>query len=528
MKVLVISSCIIVLISILVIRNINIQYEYPGWKRTVNITGSIITFTRSSAYVLTAKGNNNDVDLYKSLGWMHAHDRYVQLFLHRLAATGELTKHLPFSEASLKNDIKAKQMNLHESGQKSTQYIDEATLKKLEGYVDGINKYLSTNPRPLEFVLLNYYPEPFQISDPVAIINFISYAGLNDICLTLEKTILEMVSETDVDVDFLKRAFSPHLDGLNDELISLYKSLTNKLSLAYQDTAKIPKLVNSNNWVVSGRLSESGFPLMGSDPHMDMSKLPNIFYETQFIGVNGFAVSGLSVPGFCGYAFGRSPNLAFSLTFGMLDMSDYYVERVTNLHYTRDGKRYKLKTRKYAFPNGKTAYFYDTIDGLTIERSLNETFNTLSDGTYLTTKFGISVETDIVNSQLLGFWNDKSALEAKKKLVRNSLGSNFLLADTLGNIVYQQGGMVPKRQNKYNSTGLLPLPAWESDNLWKGYLKDEHYESIINPDSGFIATANDRIQAKGKGTVTTFAALPYRVNRFAAHQINAEISGGLL
>ena len=73
-----------------------------------------------------------------------------------------------------------------------------------------------------------------------------------------------------------------------------------------------------------------------------------------------------------------------------------------------------------------------------------------------------------------------------------------------------QGGAVPIREH----SGLLPLPAWNTDNLWKGFVKGEDYQSIVNPEEGFLTTANNLIQNPSKPIVATFTALPHRVNRY--------------
>ena len=75
---------------------------------------------------------------------------------------------------------------------------------------------------------------------------------------------------------------------------------------------------------------------------------------------------------------------------------------------------------------------------------------------------------------------------------------------------YYQGGNVPTRKT---STGLLPLPAWKPENLWQGYLSAGDYHSVVNPPEGFLTTANNHIQDPDKPIVSTFSALPNRVNR---------------
>ena len=73
-----------------------------------------------------------------------------------------------------------------------------------------------------------------------------------------------------------------------------------------------------------------------------------------------------------------------------------------------------------------------------------------------------------------------------------------------------QGGNVPIRKT---STGLLPLPAWNTNNLWQGYLSSDDYMSVVNPPEGFVASANNHIQDPNKPNVATFSALSHRVNR---------------
>ncbi|XP_063693857.1 penicillin acylase 2 proenzyme-like isoform X1 [Bolinopsis microptera] len=485
------------------------QYEYPGWSETVNITGSLITFERSQDMILVSRGKDTVVDMYKAMGWSHVHDRYVQICIFRLASQGLLTKYLPYSEALYKQDIKSRQMNFQDYSLKSLPYILSDQMKQLDGYVDGINSYLQSHPRPLEFILFNYVPEPFVAADVLTINKFIAYAGLNDICLIVEKLVLEIARETD-QLEIFKMVFEPHLNHVNDELIEIYKTIKDFRSLGDQNTIHVPKLTNSNNWVVSGKLSQSGFPILGTDPHMDISNNPNIFYESQYIGEDGLNVIGISAPGNPGIVMGRSSYVAWGLTFGMLDMSDYFVENIDNMRYERDGQFLPLKERVISIA-GKDCYFYDTNDGHTIERSLESINKPIGSGRYLAAKYALTTDADgsmvdLLSSGVLA----KNIFEMKDKLAVNLLGTNYVLADTSGNIAYQQGGNVPTRKT---STGLLPLPAWKPENLWQGYLSADDYHSVVNPPEGFLTTANNHIQDPDKPIVSTFSALPNRVNR---------------
>ena len=101
----ILKCAFLMLIGILLratLMEINWQYEYPGWSKTVNITGTPITFERTPDMILKSRGIDSNIDFFKALGYSHVHDRYVQLCLFRLASQGLLTKFLPYNDASYK------------------------------------------------------------------------------------------------------------------------------------------------------------------------------------------------------------------------------------------------------------------------------------------------------------------------------------------------------------------------------------------------------------------------------------------
>ena len=59
----------------------------------------------------------------------------------------------------------------------------------------------------------------------------------------------------------------------------------------------------SNWWVVSGALTESGFPMFANDPHLSLGT-PATFYEIHLSVDNGINVAGVSFPGTPGVILG--------------------------------------------------------------------------------------------------------------------------------------------------------------------------------------------------------------------------------
>ena len=63
------------------------------------------------------------------------------------------------------------------------------------------------------------------------------------------------------------------------------------------------------------------------------------------------------------------------------------------------------------------------------------------------------------------------------------------LADDEGNIGYQMSGLMPKRRT--GVSGFTPLPGWESGNDWQGFLPVADLTRSLNPEEGYIVTANN-------------------------------------
>ncbi len=67
---------------------------------------------------------------------------------------------------------------------------------------------------------------------------------------------------------------------------------------------------------------------------------------------------------------------------------------------------------------------------------------------------------------------------------------NLIYADVNGNIAYQMPGDIPIRAK---GDGTLPVPGWTDEYEWTGYLPFEELPYTVNPDEGYIVTANNRV-----------------------------------
>jgi penicillin amidase len=68
---------------------------------------------------------------------------------------------------------------------------------------------------------------------------------------------------------------------------------------------------------------------------------------------------------------------------------------------------------------------------------------------------------------------------------------NLLYADVDGNIGYQMPGRIPIRVEGHN--GMLPVPGWNGEYEWQGYIPFEELPYSYNPSTGYIVTANNAV-----------------------------------
>src|SRR5207253_9992711 len=76
-------------------------------------------------------------------------------------------------------------------------------------------------------------------------------------------------------------------------------------------------LAESNNWTISGKLTESGKPLLANDPHRVVA-VPSLRYIIH-LAATGCDVIGPGEPGLPGVALGHNQNIAWGFTIFGLD-----------------------------------------------------------------------------------------------------------------------------------------------------------------------------------------------------------------
>jgi penicillin amidase len=248
----------------------------------------------------------------------------------------------------------------------------------------------------------------------------------------------------------------------------------------------------SNNWVISGRRSASGFPLMANDPHRVVG-LPSLRYIVHLNGP-GWNVIGGGEPTLPGVSIGHNEHGAWGLTIFETDMEDLYVYRLK----AGDPSRY--------FHRGKWLQFKSVREKIPVkgQRAVEVTLQYSVHGpvTFVDTANGVAYAIRCA-------WLEKGSAPYLASLrmgqCRNWTefreacrfsylpAENMVWADRAGNIGWQAVGLAPIRKDH---SGLVPVPG-DGRFEWAGYQPVLDRPSAYNPAAGFFSTANEQNIPKG-------------------------------
>lgn len=445
----------------------------------------------------------------------HCEDRFLQMFLLRIIGKGRICELLDDSEESLKIDIFMRQMNFHNSTQEDLNELPLDVKSYFQSYADGVNHFLDARGKTWEFKLLGVHMEPWTIQDSLMVVKVMSYIGLAQTQQDAEKFIIQSLRE-DVDLEKLKSLFLPHLNSISEEIISDLKDLQYFEGLIPEEikfNSYLPKMMASNNWIVSPSKSKSNSVIQCNDPHLEINRLPGIWYE-QVLHLGERNFQGVTMPGLPGIIMGRSDKVSFGFTYGFMDMVDYFIEDISNEHCLRDGKYVNLSTREEVIirKKGKPFHFkiYENECG-TIES--DPKVSKLEDGKYLNRAWSASKLGAVGSAIALYEMIDcEDIYSLKTALSKISISCNWLLGDSDGNIAYQQSGMAPRRAD----SGLFPLRACDPLSRWSGIITPSELSSVVNPKDGFLATANNDLKnyLNPDAPITINLPMgPYRVDR---------------
>jgi len=242
---------------------------------------------------------------------------------------------------------------------------------------------------------------------------------------------------------------------------------------------------------LSGKKTKSGYPLLCNDPHLGLN-LPSLWYEMQ-ISTPTYNAYGATFPGAPAIIIGFNDNCAFGFTNAMRDVRDYY-----EIQFRDDSRKeywFNNQWQKTTFRieqikvkddlNYPDTVAYTNIGPVMYDKSFNGS-RTTGNNYYAVRWKAHDPSNELKMFTLLDKAKDyDDYLEAIKYL--HTPGQNCLFAGKNGDIAIWDQGEFPA---KWKRQGDFVMPGSDSSYLWQGMIPREENPHMLNPERGFVSSAN--------------------------------------
>ncbi len=454
----------------------------------------------------------NSGDLFFAQGFNVARDRLWQIDLWRKRGLGLLAA--DFGPGYLAQDY-ASRLFLYK-GDMATEWAAYGPDAQMicNRFVAGINAYIALTEQdssrlPPEFAIMQTRPKAWQAEDVVRIRSH----GMTRNALS-EIVRANVLAATDVATDSLRKFLEPavkveavpdiDLSQIPLEVATLFKLASANVTFDPARMKATPEqawgwtsvsdlgdvmfeaeMNGSNNWVIAPEKSTSGRPIMANDPHRTHS-IPPLRYLSH-LTAPGIDVIGAGEPVIPGISIGHNGHSAFGLTIFYSDQEDVYLyetkfdnpdlyrhngvwEAVESIDHTFEIAGYPAQTLPLRFTRHGPVLHEDPDNNRMF--AVRSVWFEPGAAPYLKSLESMLAKDLPTYRKAMQGWGVPSV--------------NHVYADVSGTIAWVPAGFTPIRAG-WN--GLLPVPG-DGRYEWTGFLDHEKLPRVVDPETGFFATAN--------------------------------------
>ena len=430
----------------------------------------------------------SEPDAFFAQGFVTAQDRLWHMDHDRRRGMGRWAEVV--GPSALEQDKLMRRFRLEASARADYAAVSSRTRKMFDAYAEGVNAFIETTETlPVEYQITGLSPEPWQAWD-----GLIAYKVRHILMGVFESKIWRAQVVQKVGPEKAASLIPGYEPG---QLVILPPGETYDGPLAdcfdelKEGAAALSHLAagGSNSWVVSGSRTASGKPILAGDSHRALDT-PSVYYQNHVICPE-FDVVGLSFPGVPGFPhFGHNSWVSWCVTHLGADYQDLYIEQ-----FNPDNPEYYLYKGQWR----RTQVHRETIkvrggEDVTIDVPVTHHGPLISgspeQGAGVAFRYtatdGPSVWPDTLWQMLLAQDCD-GLIESMREWVDPC--NNFVIADVHGNIGYLSRGRIPVRSK---ANAWLPVPGWTGEHEWQGDIPFDELPRTLNPEQGYIATANNK------------------------------------
>lgn len=537
-KILVVLALIVLLlVAVIAVYGIfTVRRSFPQVKGEVRIAGldGPVDIYRD-AYGIPHIYAASEHDLFFAQGYVHAQDRFWQMDFWRHTGSGRLSELL--GAAPLDTDKFLRTLGWARVAEQELQTMDAESMGILNAYADGVNAYLATHngsALSLEYAILpalnsGYQPEPWTPLHSLTWAKAMAWDLRGNMEEEIQEAVLlktltpeqvaELLPAYPSDAPIIVPAGNTGAAGTSSQLSALAGTFSPEMLAALETAApRIRQLdallgpagtgIGSNNWVISGKRTSTGKPLLANDPHLS-AQMPSIWYE---IGLHcapkgsacPYDVTGFSFAGDPGVIIGHNDRIAWGLTNVGPDVQDLYIEKINPENpnqYEVNGQWVDMQVVQETIQMAGGDPVPLTVRITRHGPIISDTYGKLEDfasksGVAMPASYAIALRWTALEPAHLfnAIWqfNQAQNWEEFRKGAREFAvpAQNLVYADVDGNIGYQMPGRIPIRAA---GDGRLPVPGWTDEYEWTGYIPFEELPFAYNPPQGYIATANNAV-----------------------------------
>lgn len=390
-----------------------------------------------------------DADAVFGLLYAQCEDDFYRVEQNYIWASGRLAE--VEGEKALYSDLRAK-LFMTEEEAKANYDKSPAWLKKLcNAFADGINYYLHTHPEVKPRLLTHFEP-------------------------------------------WMPMYFSEGSIGGDIERIS-----TEKIKAFYENGIQLPKAQEvtiekekeieepggSNGIAISGKLTQSGNPMLLINPHTS-------FYfrgEVHVVSEEGLNAYGAVTWGQFFVYQGFNEKTGWMHTSTYTDVMDEFKEKIINskgklwYQYGEDLRPVEESEVTLKYKEGNTV----KEETFPIYRTHHGPITHMVDNQWVASAMmwapAKALEQSYIRTKQNGYNGFRKMMD-----IRTNSSNNTVYADAEGNIAYFHGNFIPKRNTQFDYT--KPVEGSNPNTDWNGLHTVDENILVLNPDNGWIQNCN--------------------------------------